>query len=499
MFYLHTLPISYAVARGRLWDFNVVVRRGLNYGLLLLGVLAPGCVLVIVAQQATFGTISYGFSVAVLVLSVMGGFAFLKVRFKAEKTLNRLLFKKQYNCQEILGGLSREMMSMVDLESLSNSLVQTVGKSMRAGKVSLLLLDEIKGIFIHKTSVGFDRGQLKDLSLSRDDPLIKRMLKKQELLMKEELDVGHHGREDKETAVCMGRLGAEIAIPLVSKGKLIGLLNLGHREGRKIYSCESMRLLSMVAKRAAMAVENARLYADLRQSQNLIRRADRLSSLGVLTAGLAHEIRNPLVAIRTFTQLLPERYEDREFREEFQVIALREVDRICGLVNDLLSFARPSTHHVTSEDVNEVLESIIRILETQAKERGVQIDRRLLPDLPKIWIDKEQLKQVFMNVILNAIESMEGGGAVVIATRLFQKDSEQFVEVGVRDTGVGIPEEDLENIFNPFFTTKKNGSGLGLSISNQIIQEHRGYMLVESKPGEGTTFLIHLAVEENYA
>ena len=235
---------------------------------------------------------------------------------------------------------------------------------------------------------------------------------------------------------------------------------------------------------------------ELKQSQTIIRRADRLSSLGMLTAGLAHEIRNPLVAIRTFTQLLPERYQDTEFRESFQAVALKEVDRICGLLNNLLSFARPTVPNVSAENVNEIVDSTIRILETEAKERDVEIDRGLAAKLPKIFIDKEQIKQVCMNIILNAIQSIEGSGVVEVATRLFARNgAEQFVQIGIRDSGVGIAEKDLENIFTPFFTTKKGGNGLGLSISHQIVQEHGGYVMVESRVGEGTAFFINLPVD----
>jgi signal transduction histidine kinase len=235
---------------------------------------------------------------------------------------------------------------------------------------------------------------------------------------------------------------------------------------------------------------------ELKESQNTLRRADRLSSLGLLTAGLAHEIRNPLVAIRTFTQLLPERYQDAEFREGFQGLALKEVDRICGLINDLLSFARPSRPNVAEENMNDVVDGIARILETEAKEKGVEIIRNFAQNLPKVWIDREQLKQVFMNLILNAIQAMREGGSILISTRLISRDeagnSGQFVQVEIRDTGIGIPAENLDHIFDPFFTSKDEGSGLGLSISHQIVQEHGGYVTVESKVGVGTTFFINL-------
>jgi signal transduction histidine kinase len=387
------------------------------------------------------------------------------------------------------------MVSIVNLQTISNSTVHTVGAAMGIEKASLFLSDEIKGSFGLRASIGLDLDQSEGSMLLRDDPLVQRLTTRPEVLVREELEMARDGREEKEVASRMGQLEAEITFPLVSKEKLIGILNLGHKEGKKMYSHEDLEVLSTLANQAAIAVENARLYENLKNSQNIIRRADRLSSLGVLTAGLAHEIRNPLVAIRTFTQLLPERYQDKEFREEFQAIALREVDRICGLVNDLLSFARTSTPNVSAENINEIVESIVRILETEAKEKGVQIYRRLASSLPKIFIDKEQLKQVFMNVILNAIQSIEASGVVEISTRLAAKNgSQQFVQVGVRDSGVGIPEKDLENIFNPFFTTKKDGSGLGLSISHQIVQEHGGTIFVESKVGEGTTFFINLPV-----
>jgi signal transduction histidine kinase len=245
-----------------------------------------------------------------------------------------------------------------------------------------------------------------------------------------------------------------------------------------------------------MAARLLQRERELKQSQDTLRRADRLSSLGLLTAGLAHEIRNPLVAIRTFTQLLPERYQDAEFREGFQGLALKEVDRICSLISDLLSFARPSKPNVAPEDMSDVVEGIARILETQAKEKGVEIVRDFGANLPKVWIDREQMKQVFMNLILNAIQATKDGGSIVVSTRVYPRnqagETGQFVQVEIRDSGIGISEENLEHIFDPFFTNKDEGSGLGLSISHQIVQEHDGYITVESKLEKGTAFFINL-------
>ncbi len=490
-----TFIITYAIARYRLMDINIVFKKSLVYSFVLLMLLIPCYLLVIWGQKVAFGSIDYSFSLFTLVLFIAVGFLFPKFRFKTEEALERVLFKKRYDHRETLLRSSKDMVSMVNLEAISNSTVHTVGKALGVEKASLFLFDEVKGSFDLKTNIGLNLDQFQESALLREDPLVQRLMERPEGLVREEIEMARDGPDGKLIAERMGQIGAEVTLPLMSKKKLIGILNLGHKEDKEMYSYEDLEVLSTLANQAAIALENARLYENLKQSQSIIRRADRLSSLGMLTAGLAHEIRNPLVAIRTFTQLLPERYGDVEFRNNFQAVALKEVDRICGLVNDLLSFARPSVPNVSAENVNEIVDSIARILDTEAKEKDVRIHLRLDRNLPNIMIDKEQIKQVLMNFILNAIQAIESGGVVDLTTRLFAKNgSEQFVEVGVRDSGVGIAGKDLENIFNPFFTTKKEGSGLGLSISHQIVQEHGGYIVVESNLGEGSTFFINLPV-----
>jgi two-component system, NtrC family, sensor kinase len=490
---IHAGIIAYAIIQYRLLDISVFIKKSLTYALLLLLLLIPCYIVMIWGQKLVFGNINYYFSVFALLLFIIVGFVFPKLRFETEEALERVLFRKRYDYRETLSRSSRDMVSMVDLDALSNNLVQTIARALRIEKGSLFLIDEVKGLFTLAATIGLDLDEFKEMVLSRDDLLVQRLTSRPQPIVREEFEIARNGTEGTAVAQRMRQLEAEISLPITSKDRLIGILNLGHKDGHEMYSDEDLELLSTLANQAAIAIENARLYENLKQSQSIIRRADRLSSLGQLTAGLAHEIRNPLVAIRTFTQLLPERYQDVEFRDSFQALALKEVDRICGLVNDLLSFARPSSPNVSTENVNEIVDGIVRILETEAKEKGVQIYRRLATNLPKVLIDKEQIKQVSMNIILNALQSIQGKGVVEVSTRLFRKDSsDEFVQIGIRDSGVGIPEKDLENIFNPFFTTKKEGVGLGLSISHQIVQEHGGYILVESQVGRGTTFFINL-------
>ena len=494
----YVILFSYSVIKFQLLDINVVFKKSLIYALLLLLFVIPCYGLLVIGQRVTFGTINYTFSIFSLSLFILVGFLFPKLRFRTEEALERAFFKRRVDYRETLLRSSKEMVSIIDIKALSENLVRTVGKSLGIEKVSLLLNNDTKSSYHLEASLGLELAQSDSVHLPTEGPLVHLLQRRREPIVKEELEWVPVGPQTPQTIEAMEKMGAEISLPIISKDRLIGILNLGHKDDKTIYSKEDLELLSTLTNQAAIAIENARLYENLKQSQDTLRRADRLSSLGLLTAGLAHEIRNPLVAIRTFTQLLPERYDDAEFREGFQGLALKEVDRICGLINDLLSFARPSKPNVAPENVGDVVDNIARILETQAKEKGVGIAREFGENLPKVWIDSEQMKQVFMNLILNAIQAMKDGGSIEISTRLTAKgDTEvirEYVQVEVRDTGVGIPPENLEQIFDPFFTSKDEGSGLGLAVSHQIVREHGGFLTVNSTVGKGTSFFVHVPV-----
>jgi signal transduction histidine kinase len=334
--------------------------------------------------------------------------------------------------------------------------------------------------------------------LSKGDPLPSYLQKIGEVTILEELMKGAHLSELNQVTEQMSSLEAEVSIPLTSKGRLIGIMNLSHKFDKDFYSQEDVDLLTTLANQTAIALENARLYEDLKKSKSYIRRADRLASLGTLTAGLAHEIRNPLTAIKTLTQLLPERLEDEEFRNEFLHIASGEVDRISSLVNELLEFARPSDPKFELEEINPILDGMILLTSTESKKKKIEIVRDYLQDLPPISIDREQVKQVFLNILLNAIEATPANGKIVVKTRSYLKPGgTPYLQVEIADNGSGIPREFLEDIFNPFFTTKPKGSGLGLSISNQIVQDHDGYIHVESQVNRGSSFFINLPLTQD--
>jgi signal transduction histidine kinase len=235
----------------------------------------------------------------------------------------------------------------------------------------------------------------------------------------------------------------------------------------------------------------ARLSDQLESSRRLLGQTDRLSAIGMLAASVAHEVRNPLVSVRTFIQLAPERLNDEEFRTRFRDLALGEIDRISLLVNDLLAFARPSTREANATDINEMLGQIRRLVDGEAKKCAVELSIELDATLPSVSVDEARIKQVFLNVVLNAIQACGSGGSVTLSTRSTRIDHRSYLQVEARDSGEGIAAADVERIFDPFFTTKERGSGLGLFIARRIVRDHGGDIEVESTPGTGTVFRLN--------
>lgn len=242
----------------------------------------------------------------------------------------------------------------------------------------------------------------------------------------------------------------------------------------------------------------------LKRLELQIRRSDRLASLGTLSAGMAHEIKNPLVSIKTFAQLLPERYQDSDFRETFSNLIGHEIDRIDSLVNQLLRFARPAKPVLQPMHVHEVLEKSLQLVGHRLYQKEIKLTRSWEADVDTIRADADQLEQVFLNFFLNAMDAMNKGGELSVGTEIrpadewvaaisgTNGDSHEILRVTVRDDGEGIRSEDIPHVFDPFFTTKDYGTGLGLSVVHGIIQEHGGQIEVESELSKGTAFHILL-------
>jgi two-component system sensor histidine kinase HydH len=295
-----------------------------------------------------------------------------------------------------------------------------------------------------------------------------------------------------DAANVMAAMRAGICMPLLAGDRVVGFLSCWDDRVQEAFASDEIAALLEVADRCALVIENSKLYHQMKEK-------DRLAALGEMSAGLAHEIRNPLAAIKGAVQYLdpkklPE--DDREFLE----IVIEEVNRLNGVVTQFLDYSRPLKPSLAPTSVNEVLERTFKLLERQIPP-AVKVDLELAEWVPRVQADAEQLKQVFLNVALNAFQAMPAGGRLVVSTRVardelaFWREGSRradVVEIRFRDSGPGIPDEARESIFVPFYTTKEKGTGLGLAICQRLVKANQGTISVRSTAGEGAEFLVSL-------
>ena len=232
----------------------------------------------------------------------------------------------------------------------------------------------------------------------------------------------------------------------------------------------------------------------LRIAQAETARGEKLASVGLLASGIAHELNNPLTGVLTFSHLLREKMADGSPDAEDMDLVIRETKRCASIIRRLLDFARDKPPEKKFANLNQLIEETARLVERPATLRDIAVTLDLDPALPQVWIDPNQLKQVIMNLLVNAQHAIDGAGSITVRTRLIEPPGgASMAEFSVTDTGCGIPEENFRRIFDPFFTTKLGlGTGLGLSVSHGIVEAHGGTIEVESKVGLGSTFRVRL-------
>ena len=403
----------------------------------------------------------------------------------------------------IITEFSRDMGTLTDFNALSNRIVTGLSHCADLPEASLFILDREKEVFRRIVCRGPLSSDLSVQKLSAKHPLLQRLAAEREILQRSSINGLAHTNEGAVVFLStLDTLHAHLCIPLISKGRMIGLCTLGPTDRPSPDAAHTLPLLMALAQNAANALDNAVLYEDLRRSQTLMRRTDRLRSLEIIAGGFAHEIRNPLTSIKTFIQLAPERKDDVEFIREFSKVVLDDVYRIERLIQEILDYARYMEPRLTEEDLNEIVASCLYFIDVKAESRGIKIEKELANDLPRVMLDRQQIKQVLLNLLLNAMDAVaDKGGALKVRThRLSKPGGRIWTQIEVEDTGQGISPENLEHIFDPFFTTKHEsgeheGTGLGLTIAHQIIQEHHGDIHVESALGVGTTFYISLPTD----
>lgn len=286
-----------------------------------------------------------------------------------------------------------------------------------------------------------------------------------------------------------------VVAPLVAKTRIVGVVVADNLYSGARIEDDDVRLLETVAQQAGLTVDNALTYQALHQAQRELVSAERLVAVGEMAARVSHEIRNPLATIGGWAHSILKKPEDSEGVRRKVGIITEEVSRLEELLSDLLDMARPRELLLAPCAVNELVEHALLLAEADIKAAGVEIDRHLESDIPLAMLDRRRILQALLNTLRNGAQSMDEGGVLTVLTR-FQDGSQKSLEIEVRDTGGGIPERALKQIFDPFFSTKVSGSGLGLAVTLRIIRDHGGTIDVFSNEGSGTRFIMNLPLRE---
>ncbi len=285
-----------------------------------------------------------------------------------------------------------------------------------------------------------------------------------------------------------------IDLPLTLGESVVGVIRIYFAE-KRVFSEEELDFIIAISQQCSCAIDKARLIEDQRaQYYKLASQMEKLSALGRMAAGIAHEINNPLAGILLYSSnLIKKAPEEGPFKEGLDII-MHESLRCRNIIRDLLEFARDKEPEKAPTNVNEIIEKALNILENEFRLKRISIVKELSDEMPVILLDVNQMEQVFINLLLNSMEAIQEHGKITVKSHTDLENN--CVKIKIADTGAGIHKDDIEKIFEPFFSTKPKGTGLGLSVSYGIIQNHQGDIKVSSKPAQGTCFTIELPFQE---
>ncbi|HEX3906272.1 MAG TPA: ATP-binding protein [Polyangia bacterium] len=433
------------------------------------------------------------------------------LRTRVEGGISRWMFQEKFELSRRIEALRSELANVIDMRVLVPRVLGALEDSRRITHASVYLADP--------DGSGYDlTGHVGPKPEGRFDAIAHRAfferLRRTGVITLEGIEREVAARrpvsaEEQESLQLMLRtleqMYGSVALGFASEDQLLGALVIRDDRLREAYSTDEIEIFRGVATSIGITLQNSQVYERMKER-------DRLAALGQMAAGLAHEIRNPLGSIKGAAQFLQpaqdgsrdgSREGTREGTREFLDIIVEEVNRLNKIVSQFLDYARPYRGEQRPLEVADVLKKTLSLLPKESQETGAfEIVTSFADKMPPVRADAEQLLQVFLNLSLNSIQAIPAGGGagkLFISTALRRATrrgaTAAFLEVRFRDTGVGIPAGDLKNLFIPFFTTKDKGTGLGLPISQRIIENHGGTIEVRSQPGEGATFTVLLPIE----
>jgi GAF domain-containing protein len=408
-------------------------------------------------------------------------------------------------------GFNRAMILMVDEEAGALVGAKGVGpdSAKQAGEIWSRLARERRSLYEWVTAHD-DFGEVRGVQLDKFAKGLKMPLERSEELLAKTVkerrtfnvaDAESDPSVDKEFLKGLG-VNAFATVPLMAKDRVIGVIVVDNLFNAKPITDEDLNFVSRFANHAGLALENLLLFHKLKELtgelgsvQSRLIETEKMAALGEMAAGLAHEIRNPLATIGGFARRLHKKLPEEFNFKNYASIVIREVDRLETLLQDVLTYSKQVPPSFEPCQLNAIVRDMVDIYREDFQDSNISLDINLDPSLPQVEADAQQVKQVLINLFSNAKQAMYGGGKLTIETSHWHTASGTGVAIAISDTGGGVPPDVVANLFNPFFTTKREGTGLGLALSKRIVEGHGGDIGVINREGEGLTFVLHLPLK----
>ncbi len=487
--------IAYAIVRHQLMDIEVIIKKTLVFAGLFGTVYAVFAVFTFMGQVFFERLVTTNRWVALIPSVVVVTLLFRPLEKLLIHITDKYLFQKKYDYKELLRTFTTEVLTVLDLNKLTELTTQKLNHIIKLKSCAILLLDEEADEFRLSSSHG-----LKDdkIVLKGESDIVTFLEKARTYILKSQ--EGPSSKIPDAIKTDMAALASELVIPLVIHDEVIGIISLGKKKSDENFTQDDMDILLPLARTLAIALSNAELFDQLSKTQAEAAQREKMATIGTLAAGINHEICNPLGIARGQCEafLLNVRdgiYKDKKVEElldQAKTImqkVMKETDRATSITKKLSTFAKPAKGEMEIVDVAREIDEVLSLVGYELKLEKIEIERRFEPDLARIFVDKKQLQEILFNLIRNAGQAIGEKGRIAIAA----ENRAGKVIIDLKDSGHGVPQDKIKELFNPFFTTKDpgEGTGLGLFIVRQVVERNGGKVyLKETKVGEGTTFTL---------
>ncbi|NIP44107.1 MAG: GAF domain-containing protein [candidate division Zixibacteria bacterium] len=410
---------------------------------------------------------------------------------------NRRLRRKIFDLYTIFE-ISRHLNSVLDTDSLLDGIILTIIGQMGVSGCAIFTAHKDEKALVLAKSRGLKLRENKKYHIPFNSRLFQTTEETPNIAYNMD-ELESKFPESKKEIDLLKSIDCALVIPMTLKNKICGLLVVTERIARTPFMEDDKDFLAILANQLSVAVENARLFQSEKEAYNQLSKAQRqlvetekLAALGQLSARVAHEVNNPLGIIKNYIEIISQNAGDSGKLDKYVGILSEEVNRIAAIVRQLLDFYHPRSIEKKEVNLSNVIDELIVLVSVQMEANKIELKKNYPPEMPRVWASSEQLKQVFLNLIMNSRDFMPDGGEIIISGR----EKNGSIVLDFADSGIGIEETELSKVFDPFYTTKTNGAGtgLGLSVCYGIIQNHGGNISVKNRPEGGAQFTVNLPV-----